>query len=197
MSVVQWAWWLVVLAGVVPFADAMRLTVGATYTVQRSRARLVLAAIEVLLFVAWAVLHFGLRADRHLVPAGLGLPAGIVGLALTAACAGLFAWAKLRLGRWFSGTFGIKAGHQLVTDGPYAVTRHPMYTGVIGAVAGGALVWDSLLLLALAVALVAPLGWHTRIEERMFVEGFGDEYRRYQARVPRLLPRPFGHREVR
>ena len=101
---------------------------------------------------------------------------------------GLAAWGKLRLGRWFTGTFGVKVGHELVTDGPYAVTRHPIYTGVLLAIAGGALVWDSLLTLALDVVILVPLWRHTVIEERLFVDHFGDAYRRYQRRVPRLVP---------
>jgi len=54
---------------------------------------------------------------------------------------------------WFSATFGIKKDHELVTDGPYAVTRHPIYTGILATLAGGALVW-----LAGRGLLDAPLG---------------------------------------
>ncbi len=174
--------------GVLPFVDAARLTAGQTYTVQRDRDRLAMFGAEAGAIALWALLRFGLGLDRALLPPGLALAGALAGLALTAGGMGLAAWGKLRLGRWFTGTFGVKVGHELVTDGPYAVTRHPIYTGVLLAIAGGALVWDSLLTLALDVVILVPLWRHTVIEERLFVDHFGDAYRRYQRRVPRLVP---------
>lgn len=188
MDLLQTIWLAVVVAAALPFADAFRLTRRQAYTVERTRARLALLAVEAALVAGWAALRWGAGADRALV-APAALPAArLAGLALTVAGAGLAAWGKLRLGPWFTGTFGLKPGHALVTDGPYGVTRHPIYTGVVGAVAGSALVADSLLTLALAVVLLVPLWRHTAIEEALFVQHFGDAYRRYQRRVPRLVP---------
>ena len=100
----------------------------------------------------------------------------------------LAAWGKLRLGRWFSATFGVTVGHVLVTDGPYAVTRHPIYTGLIATIAGAALLWNSALTLLLAVFLAVPFFLHTVHEEALFERHFGDTYRDYRRRVPRLVP---------
>jgi len=97
-------------------------------------------------------------------------------------------WAKARLGRWYSGTFGVKEGHVLVTDGPYAITRHPMYTGLLLMLLGAALAWNSALTLLLAALYTLPLFFHTVYEESMFERHFGEAYRAYELRVPRLVP---------
>lgn len=188
MDGIRVAWTAGMVLALVPFVDSMRLTRGQRYVTERTRERLALLGIEAALVALWAVLRWGLGWDRPLLPAGLQTAGAALGLVLSLAGAGLAAWAKARLGPWFTGTFGVKPGHELVTDGPYAVTRHPLYTGVVAAFAGSALVWDSRLTLALAVAVVAPLWRHTVIEERLFVAHFGEAYRRYQRRVPRMVP---------
>jgi len=76
----------------------------------------------------------------------------------------------------------------LVTDGPYAVTRHPIYTGIITTIVGAALLWNSTLTLLLAAFLAVPLFLHTVHEEALFEQHFGNAYRDYQRRVPRLVP---------
>lgn len=190
MTWVQWAWLAAVALALAAFWDSARLTFGEIFLARRSRARLALGLIEVAAVGAWAALrHLG-RFDAALLPPSVVDAGSVVGLALTWAGAGLAAWAKLRLGRWFSMTFGIKPGHELVTDGPYAITRHPIYTGLVTAVAGSALVWDSALTLALAAVFAASFTLHARAEEALFAAHFGEAFAAYRRRVPRLLPWP-------
>lgn len=136
----------------------------------------------------WAAARFLAGWEIPLHPGGAGFAVAAAGFALSAAGVALAVWAKLRLGRWFSGTFGIKEGHELVTDGPYAVTRHPIYTGLLAAIAGGALVWNSGLTVLLTLALAVPFFLHTVYEEAMFEKHFGQPYFDYERRVPRLVP---------
>ena len=82
----------------------------------------------------------------------------------------------------------MKEGHELITDGPYGVTRHPIYTGLLLMVLGAALAWDSALTLLLALLLVVPFFFHTVYEEALFERHFGEAYFDYQRRVPRLVP---------
>jgi protein-S-isoprenylcysteine O-methyltransferase Ste14 len=171
-------------------ADVAFRTLGQTYVVNRLRQRLVLFGVEIDLVVFWALAVFWLRWDPRLVPLvheEALAPAGTVLVALGFALA---LWGKVRLGRWFSGTFGIKVGHELVTDGPYAVTRHPIYTGMLAMLAGAALAWNSLATLGLAVLMVPLAYLHTRYEEPLLEAYFGEAYREYRRRVPRLLPWP-------
>jgi protein-S-isoprenylcysteine O-methyltransferase Ste14 len=82
------------------------------------------------------------------------------------------------------------AGHRLVTTGPYAIVRHPIYTGMLGMMVATGLAVSTWL--SLSVAMV--LGWYgtvlrIRREERLLREAFGDEFEEYARRVPALVPR--------
>lgn len=175
-------------AAMVPFADTVRLTRGARFVAERHAARVRLLALELALVTAWAVGEVGLRWRPHLAPRAWEGPLALGGCALAVFGGALAAWAKIRLGRWFSGTFGVQSGHRLITDGPYAVTRHPIYSGLVAVVLGQALMWNRLTLLVLAAALAATFHRHTVHEEALFEQHFGDEFRRYRRRVPRLVP---------
>ena len=173
--------------GALSFVDAPLRTFGQQWRARRSRERTILLTLELDLYALWALAKFHLRWDRGLPPAAEAALAG-AGALLVLAGVTLAVRAKLRLGRWFSATFGVKQGHVLVTDGPYALTRHPIYTGILATIVGAALLWNSLLTLALAALMAVPLHFHTVYEEALFEQHFGDAYRDYQRRVPRLVP---------
>jgi len=180
--------------GALCFLDAPLRTLGQSWQAQRPGERLVLLTFELDLYALWAIGVFYLRWDCRLLPAAADAALAVLGAPLAAAGVTLAVWAKFRLGRWFSANFGVKRGHQLVTDGPYAVTRHPIYTGILATLLGAALLWNSLITLLLAALMAVPLFLHTVYEEALFEQHFGDAYRDYQRRVPRLVPlaRPRG-----
>ena len=169
-------------------ADAPFRTFGQKYQASRTRERFILLAFESGLGGLWAVAVFHLHWDRWLLPRGFETAIALPGLLVTLAGAALAVWGRLRLGRWFTGTLGVKVGHELVTDGPYGITRHPMYTGLLLMVLGAALAWDSALTLLLALLLVVPFSIHTVYEETLFERHFGEAYLDYRRRVPRLVP---------
>ena len=101
----------------------------------------------------------------------------------------LFAvWARIHLGRNWSGSVTIKQEHELITSGPYAIVRHPIYTGLLLALIGTAMAraeWRGLLAVLIATAAL----WRKfRVEERWMTEQFGQQYKAYGARVPALVP---------
>ncbi len=97
-------------------------------------------------------------------------------------------WARVHIGRNWSGTVTLKKDHELVTGGPYAIVRHPIYTGLLLAFAGSALArgeWRGVL----AVVIVFVALWRKlRLEERWMREQFGPAYEAYSARVKALIP---------
>ena len=109
-------------------------------------------------------------------------------LALTVA-GFLFAWwARLHLGALWSGAITRKQGHRVVDTGPYAMVRHPIYTGLLlsafaTAVARGR--WE-----ALIGAVLFALGcWiKARQEEKFLSETLGSDYAAYRQRVHMLVP---------
>lgn len=104
---------------------------------------------------------------------------------------GLILWGRLTLGAMYnvSSTFGARlyAGHRLVTCGPYALVRHPMYLGVLVTAAGGILLyrtWTFLFLLLQFPALLV----RARREEKALAAEFGERWAAYCRRVPAWLP---------
>jgi len=110
------------------------------------------------------------------------------GLALGAASVGLFAWTHAVLGRFWSTALQLRGGHRLITAGPYARIRHPMYTAILGWLTSLGLVAGSWA--PLVFAALGALNFMLRIppEEKMMLQRFGDEYRAYMKRTGRLLP---------
>jgi protein-S-isoprenylcysteine O-methyltransferase Ste14 len=98
-------------------------------------------------------------------------------------------FARLRLGRmWSVSPDMLRADHELRTDGPYAITRHPIYTGLVGMLLGTALLNGLGEFLGFLLIGAAFLGARIPIEERLMSEAFPDEYARYRERVPLLVP---------
>ena len=97
-------------------------------------------------------------------------------------------WARVHLGRNWSGTVTIKKEHELIASGPYSIVRHPIYTGLLVAFIGSAMArgeWRGVLAVFIAWAAL----WRKlRLEECWMVERFGEQYKAYCRRVPALIP---------
>jgi protein-S-isoprenylcysteine O-methyltransferase Ste14 len=119
------------------------------------------------------------------------------GVVLLVASTGFTIWARLRLGRmWSSSPNVLQKDHELRTDGPYAITRHPIYTGLLGMVVGTVLVNGLGSSLGFLVIAVVFLAGRIPVEEHLMSETFPDAYRRYRERVPLLVPGLHLHRRT-
>jgi protein-S-isoprenylcysteine O-methyltransferase Ste14 len=82
-----------------------------------------------------------------------------------------------------------KEAHRIVETGPYAIVRHPIYTGVIVAILASAAAEATAAALAGAVAIAFGLALKARAEERFLAAELGaDAYDDYRRRVPMLFP---------
>jgi protein-S-isoprenylcysteine O-methyltransferase Ste14 len=112
----------------------------------------------------------------------------LAGMVLTVAGCAFAIWARVTLGANWSGLATVKAGHELITSGPYSLARHPIYTGLLTAIAGSALVsgeWRSLLgALIIVFAIVVKMSQ----EERLMMQTFPNTYPLYRERVKALIP---------
>jgi protein-S-isoprenylcysteine O-methyltransferase Ste14 len=139
-------------------------------------------------FVAAALLYRLVRNDLDRITEHswwIELP----GLVLLVASTGFTIWARISLGRmWSASPNMLRANHELRTDGPYAITRHPIYTGLLGMLVGTVLLNGLGVSLALLVGGAAFLIARIPTEERLMSKTFPDEYARYRERVPRLVP---------
>ncbi|MCW5641479.1 MAG: isoprenylcysteine carboxylmethyltransferase family protein [Rhodoferax sp.] len=80
--------------------------------------------------------------------------------------------------------------NRLVTDGLYALVRHPQYTGLfLGLFGEGVVHWPTVFSVAIFPVIVLAYYLLARGEEKKVLAQFGDEYRAYQRRVPMFIPR--------
>lgn len=111
-----------------------------------------------------------------------------IGVVVLASGLGFTVWARLMLGRNWSGRIAIKHGQQLVRIGPYRRIRHPIYTGGLIAILGTAVASGRVSgFLALALACAA-LGYKVRIEERWLMREFADQYAEYRRSSWMFMP---------
>jgi len=98
-------------------------------------------------------------------------------------------WARIHLGRLWSGSITRKEGHRVVDTGPYALVRHPIYSGLIFALFATAIAQARISGLAGAGLITFGFWVKARIEERFLTAELGaDAYGAYRRRVPMLIP---------
>ena len=112
-----------------------------------------------------------------------------LGAVITAVGVGFAIWARIHIGRYWSGNVVLKEGHQLIRSGPYARIRHPIYTGILGALAGSALAFGRISgLLAFAIYLVS-FWFKARKEEALLAGRFGAAFEEHRRQTGFWLPR--------
>jgi protein-S-isoprenylcysteine O-methyltransferase Ste14 len=147
------------------------------------RRRIVLAILSAIILMALLFVRSALASEdglhEHIEAFGIG--------AILVAILGR-TWCTLYIG-------GRKSA-EIVTGGPYSVTRNPLYVfSTLGAAGIGAMTGSATV--ALALAVLCYLAFHTVIlvEEAYLAENFGEPYRQYMRDVPRFFPNPFLFRE--
>jgi protein-S-isoprenylcysteine O-methyltransferase Ste14 len=112
----------------------------------------------------------------------------VLGLAVLVASTVFTLWARFSLGTSWSMAPKVTGDHQLRTRGPYAVTRHPIYTGLLGMLLGATLLSGIGQWIVLFPACLIVFEVKIRMEEHLMVVTFPEEYPRYRRRVPQLIP---------
>ena len=122
----------------------------------------------------------------HLWPSGIW--AFWLGAAVTVAGLLFAVWAREHLGRNWSRSVTIKQGHELITTGPYAVVRHPIYTGILTGFLGMAIAVSEVRgFIAFAIMFLA-LWVKFRMEEKWMRSQFGETYAAYSRKTAALVP---------
>jgi protein-S-isoprenylcysteine O-methyltransferase Ste14 len=98
-------------------------------------------------------------------------------------------WARVALGTLWSGRITTKTDHRVIDTGPYAVVRHPIYTGILLAILATAAAKGTIFGIVGAILIFIGLWMKARLEERWLREELGaDAYDVYRRRVPMLIP---------
>jgi protein-S-isoprenylcysteine O-methyltransferase Ste14 len=122
-------------------------------------------------------------------PHSLALDA--IGLSITVVGVVFAIWSRVTLGRNWSSVPQVKEQHELVVKGPYRIVRHPIYTGLILTVAGTGLAVDRGIGLFMALLVFASYWLKSRVEEKLMMETFPEQYPEYRRRVKALIPGVF------
>ena len=145
--------------------------------------------VSFFLLIAWLVFYAvnpsWMQAILIPFPAWLrwaGFVLGLVSLALGT-------WVQAALGKEWSAQLQLRAEHHLVTTGPYARVRHPLYTAGFGIGVAFALVSANWVFAALAVVSIVGMAARVPREEQMMVEEFGAEYEAYMQKTGRFFPK--------
>ena len=97
-------------------------------------------------------------------------------------------WARIHLGRNWSVDVSLKAGHRIIRSGPYGITRHPIYTGLLTAMLGTTIIRGTVLAAIGFVVLVTAIHLKLSQEEELLSRHFGDEYASYRRETRQLIP---------
>ena len=111
-----------------------------------------------------------------------------IGAAVTVAGLLFAIWARVHIGRNWSSAVTIKQDHELITSGPYALVRHPIYTGLLTALLGTALAMTEYRGLIAFLFFFFPLWYKLRLEEKWMRAQFGQTYADYSRHTAALIP---------
>ena len=126
--------------------------------------------------------------NRPVLP--VGPQPAVLGTLLVAAGLAFAVWARWHLGGNWSGVVTVKEGHTLTRSGPYRLVRHPIYSGILLALAGTALAIGSMRGFIATALILAGFIVKLRVEEARMRETFPD-YADYCRHTARLIPGVF------
>jgi len=149
-----------------------------------SRAYRIPILIGAVLLTPWTARILGERPLYQLGSTGVYVLA-----ALTLAGTLFTWWARIHLGRFWSNAITRKEGHRVIDTGPYGLVRHPIYTGLIGAMLATGLAVATVSAMLGVFGIAFGLWQKARMEEGFLSTELGaDAYEPYRRRVPMLVP---------
>lgn len=116
------------------------------------------------------------------------LPVFLAGLLVMLAGQGFAIWARVHLGTNWSGRPAIRENHTITRTGPYAMVRHPIYTGLLTGILGTAIATGALVAFVALLVMIVLFLIKIRMEEQFLLEEFGEEYEQYRREVRALVP---------
>jgi protein-S-isoprenylcysteine O-methyltransferase Ste14 len=149
--------------------------------------RFVMLFVLMVILVLYAIHHPWIVALDFNLAAWLrwvGFAIGLLSIILTF-------WTEIALGRQFSPQLQLRQQHQLITSGPYAYVRHPLYTALDAFGFSLALVSANWYFVAIFMLSLVGLAFRVPKEERMMQEQFGEAYSAYSQKTGRFLPKLF------
>jgi len=132
-----------------------------------------------LLVTAWDFVQLQGMIYRFGVVNALGLSLFLIGISMRL-------MGKRTLGKYYS--YGLKSPEKLIEYGIYKHVRHPIYLAMLLYTVGIPLIFSSIYGFMLTLGFIPLVLYRIRIEEKMLIEKFGDEYREYMKTTKKLIP---------
>ncbi len=181
----NWTWHLLVYGWAAWAAYWLAMAFTVKRTVERRwavRDRMVVAVVV----VAWLLIKPFAGVHSPLWETGLAL--GVVSDCIFIAGAAFTISARITLGRNWSAEVAFKQDQELIVSGPYAIVRHPIYTGLLVMVLATVIHYGQVSGFV-ALGLLSIGAWlKARQEERLMSDHFPDAYANYKQRVHALIP---------
>jgi protein-S-isoprenylcysteine O-methyltransferase Ste14 len=161
--------------------------------IQREGGRGVFVLRVILFFALMAFLIMYILGAKWIDAFRFPLPDWMrwVGFAVGILSIAFMTWTQVTLDTQWSAQLQLTKGHHLVTTGPYARVRHPLYSSVFGWGLSLVLLTANWIFVAVTVLSIVGLLWRIPREEQMMMEAFGEEYRSYIQHTGRLFPKLF------
>ena len=175
--------WLVFVAIWVIAAVSTKRTVYRETRAQRLRYWVwLVSAYLLLLYGSRLPYPLNLRIVPNVTPTALAAAVlCLIGLAFAV-------WARVTLGRNWSGVVTLKEGHELIERGPYRFVRHPIYTGILTMFFATALALGHLAGFAATLLMFTSFWIKLRDEEKLMLQQFPGQYAAYRRRTRRIIP---------
>jgi protein-S-isoprenylcysteine O-methyltransferase Ste14 len=183
------ALWVIFFANLIWVSYSARGPASKQTTRHAGRLRIAALVFTVIYFVG-ALLYAVL--PNLVMPLSMPFPDWLRLVMVGVAALGILfvSWGYRALGKnWAPSVSGVRKDTILVTTGLYAFVRHPIYLGASILLAALTVVAANSLILLPTLALLGLLYESIGEEEAMLIQRFGDEYRQYMKRTPRLIPK--------
>ena len=157
--------------------------------IKRKQSRLSFLMYGVVWVAIWIIVMNLLLPDllaERIVPDSIGYT--LAGLLITVAGLAFAIWARVHLGKNWSGMPVIREQHTLTRTGPYRYVRHPIYSGIVLGLLGTAIGIGYLIVFLCVILIFVLFVIKSRTEEKFLEEEFGEEYAKYRREVKALIP---------
>ena len=172
-----------------PASDAPKEVAGATVGRTRDRRSVIGVALQSIgYFFMWLSFRPPFPT-LSLLPGAPALIVATLAVVLAMAAGFLAVWARRTLGREWSFEARLVESHRMVTTGPYAIVRHPIYAAMLGLWIATALAVARPWGIAIGLPFMLAGTWmRVTIEDGLLRGAFGEAFEAWARRTPAVIP---------